>query len=394
MIGRVIWIVVAVLSLVAGGAAAHDRGTSYSSWTIEGRSARVVLRFAELDLSRFDWAAGGASDAEISSHAMERLQLFAGGVPCALGGRARRLVAEEGTVAFEWNLRCAPAGALEIRDDLLYDVAPTHLHFARVTRDGAAPLERVLSERDRRWTLADGNRVGTSLAGYLVLGIEHILSGTDHLAFLIALLLVATSAREVAGVVTGFTAAHSITLAAAVLGTVRPAPAAIEALIGLSIALVAAENLWLADRESRTLPSTVSATLAILAFAAAVGAGRVPALTLMGLALFSICYFELLGRFRSPRRLRWGVAFLFGLLHGFGFASVLTDAHLAADRLVPALFGFNAGVEIGQLVIVALLWPFLRAIPQAPEGSLPLVDLGSAAVLALGIFWFVTRAYG
>ena len=171
-------------------------------------------------------------------------------------------------------------------------------------------------------------------------------------------------------------------------------PAAIEALIGLSIALVAAENLWLADRESRTLPSTVSATLAILAFAAAVGAGRVPALTLMGLALFSICYFELLGRFRSPRRLRWGVAFLFGLLHGFGFASVLTDAHLAADRLVPALFGFNAGVEIGQLVIVALLWPFLRAIPQAREGSLPLVDLGSAAVLALGIFWFVTRAYG
>jgi hypothetical protein len=65
----------------------------------------------------------------------------------------------------------------------------------------------------------------------------------------------------------------------------------------------------------------------IYAFAAALGAGRVPALTLMGLALFSICYFELLGRFRSPRRLRWGVAFLFGLLHGFGFASVLTDAH-------------------------------------------------------------------
>jgi HupE/UreJ protein len=65
----------------------------------------------------------------------------------------------------------------------------------------------------------------------------------------------------------------------------------------------------------------------IYAFAAALGAGRVPALTLMGLALFSICYFELLGRFRSPRRLHWGVAFLFGLLHGFGFASVLTDAH-------------------------------------------------------------------
>src|SRR5439155_4285275 len=90
MTRRVLSIALAVLSVLAGGAAAHDRGASYSSWPIEGRSARVVLRFAELDLSRFDWAAAGASDAQISSHAMERLQLFAGEVPCALGSRARR----------------------------------------------------------------------------------------------------------------------------------------------------------------------------------------------------------------------------------------------------------------------------------------------------------------
>ena len=390
MTRRVLSIALAVLSVLAGGAAAHDRGASYSSWTIEGRSARVVLRFAELDLSRFDWAAGGASDAQISSHAMERLQLFAGEVPCALGSRARRLAAEEGTVAFEWNLRCAPEGALEIRDDLLYDVAPTHLHFARVTRDGSAPLERVLSERDRRWALADGSRVGTSLAAYLVLGIEHILSGTDHLAFLIALLLVATSAREVAGVVTGFTAAHSITLALAVLGTVRPETAAIEALIGLSIALVAAENLWLADRRGRALPFGVALVLAILALCAAGGVGRVPALTLAGLALFSTCYFALAARARSPQRLRWGVAFLFGLLHGFGFATVLTEARLPAERLVHALFGFNAGVELGQLAIVALVWPLLRAARGRPM----IADFASALVVALGVFWFVSRAYG
>jgi hypothetical protein len=389
VIRRALTLTFAALSVLAAGADAHDRGSSYSSWTIEGRTARVALRFAELDLSRFDWAAGGVSEAEISSHSIAGLRLFAGDAPCEPAVRPRRLATEEGTIAFDWSLRCPADGALEIRDDFLFDVAPSHLHFARVTRDGSAPLERLLSERDRRWALAEESRIGTSLGGYLVLGIEHILTGTAHLAFLIALLLVAASVREVAGVVTGFTAAHSITLALAVLGTVRPAPAAIEALIGLSIALVGAENLWLADRRGRALPLGVSVVLAVLALCAAGGIGRVPALTLAGLALFSCCYFVLAARVGSPQRLRWGVAFLFGLLHGFGFATVLTEARLPVERLVHALFGFNAGVEVGQLAVVALVWPLLR-VARRP----PIADLCSAAVVALGVFWFVIRAYG
>src|SRR5205823_6144106 len=138
-----------------------------------------------------------------------------------------------------------------------------------------APLERVFSERDRRWPLA-GSPLGTSLRDYLLLGIEHIATGYDHLAFLLALLLVAGSVGEVATVVTGFTAAHSITLGLAVVDRVRPPSATVEALIGLSIALVAAENLWLADRRSRTLPHLLSVSLAVLAVGAAAGFGRVP----------------------------------------------------------------------------------------------------------------------
>ena len=94
---------------------------------------------------------------------------------------------------------------------------------------------------------ASGSTVGagTSLGEYIALGIEHILTGYDHLAFLLALLLIGSSLGEVAKVVTGFTVAHSITLGLTILGYVRPEARSVEALIGLSIALVAAENVWL-----------------------------------------------------------------------------------------------------------------------------------------------------
>jgi HupE / UreJ protein len=377
----------ALVAAIGATAHAHDRGTSYSSWTIDGRDARVVLRVADLDLSRLEW--GRSSETELGERASEGLRLFAGARPCEVAEHPRRITSEEGVTALEWRLRCPADGALALHDDLLFDVAPSHLHFARVVHDGAAPRERVLSEREREWPLVEGSAIGTSLADYLVLGIEHIASGYDHLAFVLALLLIAGSAREVVTVVTGFTAAHSITLALAVVRSVRPAPAAIEALIGLSIALVAAENLWLTDRRGRILPWLLSLGLASLAVGAAAGFGRVPALTLAGLSLFSACYFALVAEARSPERLRWCVAFLFGLLHGFGFATVLTEAHLPTERLARALFGFNAGVEIGQLAVVAVAWPLLRRIGR------PLVlDLASAGILALGVFWFVTRAYG
>src|SRR5205823_4014675 len=147
------------------------------------------------------------------------------------------------------------------------------------------------------------------------LGIEHILTGYDHLAFVLALLLIGASIGEVARVVTGFTVAHSITLALAVVGWVRPSAAPTEALVGLSIALVAAENIWLVGTRTAVVPVVISATLAVLAVAATAGYGRVPALVLAGLALFSACYFGLLARATRKRSLRWAAAFLFGLVH-------------------------------------------------------------------------------
>jgi hypothetical protein len=139
----------------------------------------------------------------------------------------------------------------------------------------------------------------------------------------------------------------------------------------------------------------VAAALAGLAGAAARGWGAVPAATLFGLALFAWCYFELVEHATRPELLRWAVAFVFGLVHGFGFASVLIEAQLPPARLAAALFGFNVGVELGQLAVVTLGWLVLVTIGSAASPMRRRVaEAGSAAICGLGLYWFVTRGWG
>jgi HupE / UreJ protein len=384
-------------------APAHNRSISYSAWEIDGTRARVTVRIADLDLSRLPLMAAETDerDRALAAYLTQHLQLFAGAVACTVTGKPQSIAAAPGRTVYEWQLLCPAADDLRIRSDLLFDVAPSHLHFARVRRGSSPPLERVLSDAERTWRLLDAasphaaEEQGTSFVGYVLLGIEHIVTGYDHLAFLLALLLMQTSLREVAKVVTGFTVAHSITLGLATLGYVHPQAVAIEALIGLSIALVAIENVWLTSGRNRWLPWLIGGALACMAAAAARGYGRIPGITLAGLALFSVCYFGLLERAARPAPLRWTIAFIFGLVHGFGFAAVLLEADLSSVRLAQALFGFNVGVEIGQLAAVVMIWPLLHFVarPGRERVRAAVVEFGSAAVCGLGLFWFVVRAY-
>ncbi len=397
-----LWPAIVALASLAGPspAGAHTRSLSYSAWEMEPGGARVQVRVSQLDLSRLGlaFAEQGAGADPVGSYLQERLRLRAGGQPCAAGAPIA-LEAPEGWAVRAWRLGCPNAGPRSVESELLLDAAPSHLHFARLKTPDGRIVDRVLSEAEPRWewpaseAAPSGARAGTSLGGYLRLGIEHILTGWDHLAFVAALLLLAATLGEVAALVTSFTLAHSVTLALATLGIVHPNATAVEALIGFSIALVAAENAWILGGRGRVVPLAVAVGVALLAL---VPGRTVPAAALLGTAVFSLCHFGLLRRSPDPARLRVAVAFAFGLVHGFGFAGVLAELELPAQQLAAALFGFNAGVEVGQLAVVACLWPCLRALARPAGGRL--LDLvaegGSAAICGLGIFWFVTRTLG
>jgi hydrogenase/urease accessory protein HupE len=156
---------------------------------------------------------------------------------------------------------------------------------------------------------------------YLLLGIEHILSGFDHLLFLLALLLLVKGVRSIVATITAFTVAHSLTLAAASLGWVKVPVPAVEAVIALSIVFVAVEVVH--SRQGR-----------------------------QGLSS------------RSP----WIVAFVFGLVHGFGFAGALSELGLPQTSVPMALLFFNLGVEIGQLIFVAAIILLIRFLIRITAG--------------------------
>jgi hypothetical protein len=180
---------------------------------------------------------------------------------------------------------------------------------------------------------------------FLAWGTEHIFLGYDHIAFLLALLLVARGWAELLKIVTSFTVAHSLTLLLSALDVVRVPSRLTEVLIAASIVYVAAENLYLYRQG---------------------GAAR--------------------------GRPRWPLTFAFGLVHGLGFATELRQrlASLPGSVLLPVV-SFNLGVELGQLAIVAAAFPLLRAARGAEATGLRVVRWGSAAILVLGLGWLVER---
>jgi hydrogenase/urease accessory protein HupE len=174
-------------------------------------------------------------------------------------------------------------------------------------------------------------------------GVRHILIGPDHLLFLVGLLLLGGSVRRLLLVVTAFTIAHSITLSLAALGMVIPPARAIEPAIALSVVYVGADNLLVS------------------------GGGR---------------------------DTRGWIAFAFGLIHGFGFANVLREMDLPSRALGWTLFGFNLGVEVGQLfvvVIVASAFAWVRS--RSEVAGRRLAFAGSIIVMLAGAFWFVQRVF-
>ena len=405
----------ALLAVLAGAAAAHPRATSLSSWEFapgrDGVDARVTVRvpwtalqgvLPELSaLSPRGLGYRADATSAIDRYLLEHVRLAAGGRACRLRGALQPVPSPDPSqFARRFRLSCG-AGQPEISVDLFQEVDASHLHLARARLADGTELDRVIVLGQSSWRPAPtagetgGEPTASSLEDYLWLGIDHIATGYDHLAFVLALLLAGTAVSQLATVVTGFTVAHSVTLALGVLGFVRPLPAAVEALIGFSIVVVACENFaaTLGPAARRRLHAALAALVTASVAGALAGFVALPATALLGIGLFSLCYLALSERARRPERVRWAVAFAFGLVHGFGFAGVLSEAGLPAANVAPALLGFNLGVETGQLVVVALGWLLLRGRLTGPAPKrLATLQWGTTPVLAAGLYWFLSRA--
>jgi len=413
------WAAVAaiVLALACAPLDAHERSESYSHWKYSegGLSGVVTIRAREATRLTLPGEGFDSLTPIFAAHVEKSLTATVDDRPCELIRPASALESEPGYIRVGVDMRCPSGSELRIRSDLFFDAAPAHDHFVYVESASGGSREAILTVAARTVTLelkaAPAERA--RFWEFTLMGIEHIGTGIDHLAFLLALLLTARTARQVLVVVTGFTLGHSLTLSLAVVGLIQANRTAIEALIGLTIALAAAGNLVRGEREGRMAALAAASICLSLLFVPSVLRPDMPAPLLAAIALGAASFIWL----NAARPDGWSVASRFamalgfGLVHGLGFANALRDLDLPRRMLVQTLVGFNVGVEIGQLSAVLLgamllrvAGRFWRGTPQSPRtpsrGAPSTAALRSeasalvlsAALLAAGTAWFLVRS--
>jgi hydrogenase/urease accessory protein HupE len=338
-----------LLLVTSAQAGAHTGGTTgFATVTISEQTVRYRLALAMPSISPQLADAmhlgqpGAMPDYQpLLRGAEQRIKVSSNGRPCEPApGSVTPPSAEGANVAIILYFACAQSPKeLTIHDDL-FDMLGSDYHtLAKIEWPGG--MQQFAFQPEARETTITIATIGESSRGvgsFFLLGIEHILTGYDHLLFLLALILRGGNVWSLLKIITAFTLAHSITLALAVLNIVTLPEQLVEATIALSIAYVAAENLFMRKAASH----------------------------------------------------RWAVSFLFGLVHGFGFSNVLRELGLPKEGLLWALLNFNLGVETGQAAAVLAAVPilfWLRQFKWEPRA----VVTASVVVLAVGLTLFVER---
>jgi hypothetical protein len=324
----------------------------------------------DLDVNRdgqVTWGEARARSPELNDWLGRGIVLTASGQKCALGP-ADLQVSEhaDGTyLSAQWVVNCpgVPSAAeaaearMALRYDLIFEQDSLHRGLLKVDFGDEQSSALLSPERpEAQISRADSSPLKV-FGRYILEGVWHIWIGIDHIVFLLSLLVLAPlqSSRQrvvhwqaakhprpvvldVLAVVTAFTVAHSITLGLTITDWLTPPADLVEPAIAISVVLAALNNL-------------------------------------LGFSALK----------------RWRLAFVFGLIHGFGFASVLLDLGLPASALLAALGGFNIGVELGQLAIVGLFLPVAWLLRHTVFYRYVVVGCGSAAVVVLGLFWTLDR---
>ena len=362
-------LVACIVAWAAAPALAHKASDSYLVLQVKGQEVAgqwdIALRDIDFAVGLdadgdgdITWGEVKARHADIAAWALGRLTLARGG-GCAL--RVAEHLVDEHTDGAYGVLRLAgtcPSRTQDLSLDyrLLFDIDQLHRGLLRLELDGVSHAS-VLGPASGALNVKAGETSRLAQFGqYLVEGVWHIWIGFDHILFLLSLLLPAVLVHEagrwrgvgrfrealveVLWVVTAFTLAHSITLSLAALGLIELPSRLVESAIAASVVLAAANNL-------------------------------------------------------KPlvEHRRWMVAFGFGLIHGFGFASVLAELGLPQETLVLSLLGFNVGVEIGQLAIVAVFLPSAWFLHQTPFYRRGIFIGGSVLTLVIALVWFIERAF-
>ena len=375
----------------------HQRSESYSKWSVEevenDTLVNVAFTIRLSNLNKLEGPLVGEWEDRISAYIISS---FTTDSDCLQEGKHRVMTSRADDIfRVSWTLSCNQI-LEEIKTNVFFDRDPTHSHIARYIYDSNLSTEKLFTTQTKTWNLKDiysskESSVNSSFKEYVLLGIKHISTGYDHLAFLFGLLLLNQRPKRLVLAITGFTLGHSLTLSLAVLDLVRPVNSFIEALIGFSIALLGLEFLIRHSKSNSTYVKNISYLLFFLFLLYFIFSEGSNSLGLLGLFVFSFCYLMLVSKNLSSFFSLF-IASIFGLIHGFGFGGFLFEVGFSEDNILKTLFGFNLGVEIGQLMAMSLFILIIFGISKLDIKNKEYINpLLATFLVTLGTYWFVYR---
>jgi len=392
------WIVALAATLTVSSANAHTRSESHSTWLVDGSSVHLTFSVSDLEARRLTRDGRPPNSPQLIAYLSPRVGASADGKACEIAGKPRSVAAVAGYRRVEFFYDCTSSEGIVLRDSAFFELVPTHVNLAQIQTASGDFAEDVLTAGSQTIDMSraqGGEIAGAGFLTFVKMGLMHIFTGVDHMSFLLGLVLISRRFKDLVFVVTGFTIGHSLTLALAVTGIIRPHAEFIDALVALTIALIGIENLAVQIHRPALFALWTAGALFAMAALKLLGIGLLPVALLLGAGLFASNYLMVAGHVRDAGRLRLVVTLIFGLIHGFGFAADLLNEAIPPAKLAELLVGFNLGVEIGQLTIVTTLVGALTVLRRFSL-TLPrpiVVDVCASLLILEGAYWFVSRSF-
>jgi hypothetical protein len=379
---------------------AHTRSETHSAWLIKGSTVHLQFTVPDLESKRITPDGDMPSADELGKYVAEHVGAFSGDQACKMTEGPRAVTAASGYRRYEFAFECPDAEDIKVNSSAWFELVASHTDFAQIQTDEGAFIEQLITKDQQTLEVSANALNPLQNAGFLEfmqMGIMHIFTGVDHMSFMLGLVLISRRVRDLLFVVTGFTLGHSLTLGLAVTGVLRPEAQYIDALVAFTIAMIGAENLGDSTHKPLVVALGMGGLMFVLAFAQYLGAPVIlPTLLLIGAGIFGANYLMMTGHMRDAARVRLVMTLVFGLIHGFGFASNLLEMRLPSGRLMELLLGFNLGVEVGQVTVVmgAILIAYLLVKVRLGVPRPILTDVAASFLVGLGLYWFLGRTVG
>jgi hypothetical protein len=392
-------LIVAAAMILPPAAVAHVRSESHSVWEINGQNIDLVMSIPKIETQRLNPNGPQVDDLKLEKYLSDRIYPLNGAQRCALVPPIVALSSAPEFRRFDFTYKCASDKNISLHSGAFFDLVQSHTNFAQIQNVATGDFVEELITNDRQTVQVTGGEESklksASIFEFIRMGIMHIFTGVDHMSFLLGMIMISRKLKDLIFVVTGFTIGHSITLALAVTGIIRPHADYIDALVALTICLIGAENLGVATHKPAFFALGLAGIIVAMAVVKAMGFGGLPILLSVGAGLFTANYLMISGHLHDAGRLRMIITLVFGLIHGFGFAAGLLELQIPPGRLAEMLVGFNVGVEIGQLTLVlgviGLVWCLSKVRLTVPRPIF--VDFASAFLVAEGLYWYVSRSF-